>query len=55
MLRTTGTSISVDEDAHRNRVDVAGGEAGRRGHALMLTIDARIQAALEPRWTKPSR
>ncbi len=48
MLRTTGTSISLTMDAHRNRVDVAGGEAGPdEGTALMLTIDARIQAALE--------
>jgi cell division protein FtsI (penicillin-binding protein 3) len=48
MLRTTGTSMSLAMDALRNRLDVVGAEAApEEGTALMLTIDARIQAVLE--------
>jgi cell division protein FtsI (penicillin-binding protein 3) len=48
MLRTTGTSMSLTMDALRNRFDVAAPDAPPdEGTALMLTIDARIQAVLE--------
>ncbi len=48
MLRTSGTSVSLTMDARRNRVDVDGaGPDADEGLALMLTIDVRIQAALE--------
>jgi len=48
MLRTSGTRMSLSMDALRNRLELVGADDGpNEGASLMLTIDARIQAALE--------